>query len=444
MAGQPRPKTVSTKQERIAELAKQMPGTALCSLSHHMDLEWMCEAYRRTRKDGAVGIDGQTAEKYAENLEENLQALLDKAKSGSYRAPPVRRVYIPKGDGSKTRPIGVPTFEDKVLQRAVAMLLEPVYEQDFYDFSYGFRPHRSAHDALEALDKGLWGMGGGWVLDVDIKSFFDTLGHQELRDLLRQRVVDGVVVRLIGKWLRAGVLEGGVVSHPEAGSPQGGVISPWLANIYLHEVVDRWWVEEVLPRLRGKAFLVRYADDLVMVFSHEQDARRVQKVLPKRVERFGLTLHPEKTRLVPFRRPRWSGGGPKSGSFDFLGITHLWGISQKGRPALKRTTAKGRFSRGLKALSQWMARARHLPVHKQAKTLGQKLSGHFNYYGIRGNSAAINRFAFEARRLWRKWLGRRSQRGAMTWEKFNRLLERHPLPPARLRSDSWQLRLANL
>ena len=324
------------------------------------------------------------------------------------------------------------------------MLLEPLYEQEFYDFSYGFRPHRSAHDALETLNKGLWEMGGGWVLDVDIRSFFDTLGQEKLRDLLRQRVADGVVVRLIGKWLRAGVLERGVVCHPEAGSPQGGVISPLLANIYLHEVVDKWWVEEVLPRLRGKALLVRYADDFVMAFSDERDARKVQGVLPKRVERFGLTLHPEKTRLVPFQRPRWDGGGPKSGSFDFLGFTHVWGISRKGRPALKRTTAKGRFSRGQKALNQWMKRARHVPLGKQAKTLGQKLAGHFNYYGIRGNSTAINRFAFEARRLWHKWLGRRSQRGAMTWDKLNRLLGRYPLPPARLRRDSWQLRLANL
>jgi group II intron reverse transcriptase/maturase len=409
-----------------------------------MDLEWMREAYRRTRKDGAVGVDGQTAGEYAEELEGNLQALLDRAKSGNYRAPPVRRVHIPKGDGSKTRPIGIPTFEDKVLQRAVAMLLEPLYEQDFYDFSYGFRPHRSAHDALESLNQGLWEMGGGWVLDVDIKSFFDTLDHKKLRDLLSQRVADGVVVRLIGKWLRAGVLEGGVVHHPETGSPQGGVISPLLANIYMHEVIDKWWVEEVLPRLRYKAFLVRFADDLVMVFSDEQEARKVHEVLPKRAERFGLTLHPEKTRLVPFQRPSRNGGGPKPGSFDFLGFTHFWGTSRKGRPALKRKTAKGRFSRGLRKLNQWTKRARHVPIGKQAKTLGQKLAGHFNYYGIRGNSEALNRFAYEVRRLWRKSLGRRSQRGELTWDKFNRLLERHPLPPARLRQDTWQLRLANL
>jgi len=230
MAGTSRPGTVFTKRARIAALAKQMPGAAMTSLSYHMDLEWLREAYRRTRKDGAVGIDGQTAGEYAENLEENLQSLLDRAKSGTYRAPPVRRVHIPKGDGSETRPIGIPTFEDKILQRAVAMLLEPVYEQDFYDFSYGFRPRRSAHDALEALNEGLWKMGGGWVLDVDIRSFFDTLDHEKLRDLLRLRVVDGVVVRLVGKWLRAGVLEDGVVYHPETGSPQGGVISPILST----------------------------------------------------------------------------------------------------------------------------------------------------------------------------------------------------------------------
>jgi group II intron reverse transcriptase/maturase len=287
-------------------------------------------------------------------------------------------------------------------------------------------------------------MRGGWVLDVDIRSFFDTLDREKLRDLLCLRVVDGVVVRLVGKWLRAGVLEGGEVRHPDTGCPQGGVISPLLSNIYLHEVIDKWWVVDVLPRMRGKAFMVRYADDLVMVFSDKQDALRVQEVLPKRVERFGLSLHPEKTRLIRFRRPRRDGSGPKSGSYDFLGFTHYWGRSRRGNWTLKRKTAKGRFSRALCALNQWMKRARHVPLAKQSKTLGQKLAGHFNYYGIRGNSDAINRFAYEVRRLWKKWLGRRSQRALMTWEKFHRLLRRYQLPPARLRAHGRQLRLANL
>jgi group II intron reverse transcriptase/maturase len=317
------PESISTKQARIATLAKQMPEAAMRSLSRHMDLEWLREAYRRTSKSGAVGVDGQTAKAYAEHLDDNLQSLLDRAKSGTYKAPPVRRVHIPKGDGSKTRPIGIPTFEDKVLQRAVMMLMEPVYEQDFYDFSYGFRPRKSAQDASEALQQALFELDGGWALDVDIASFFDTLDHAQLRDLLRRRVSDGVVVRLIGKWLRAGVLEGGVVSRADAGTPQGGVISPLLANLYLHEVLDTWWVKEVLPRLRGRAKLVRYADDFVMVFELESDARRVQAVLPKRFGRFGLTLHPDKTRLVDFRRP--PRGGSRPGTFEFLGFKHYWG-----------------------------------------------------------------------------------------------------------------------
>lgn len=430
MEGRPRPQTVSTKQQRIAELAKQMSGSAVTSLSHYMDLDWLREAHARTRKDGAPGVDGQTAAAFSENLEVNLQALLDGAKSGTYRAPPVRRVHIPKGDGSKTRPIGIPTYADKVLQRAAAMLLEPVYEQDFYDFSYGFRPGRSPHDALEVLDKQLTTSGEAWVLEVDIKGFFDNLNHEKLRDLLRQRVTDGVIVRLIGKWLNAGVLEGGVVTHPALGTPQGGVISPLLANIYLHEAVDKWWVNDVLPRLRGHATLIRYADDFVMVFSSREDALRVQAVLPQRVARFGLTLHPEKTRLIDYRRPGGGDDGP--GSFDFLGFTHHWGRTRTGALAPMRKTSKSRFGRALRALNVWMARVRHRPVAVQVAVLRSKLQGHFNYYGLRGNSDAIRRFRFEATRLWKKWLSRRSQRARLTWNAFHRLLRRYPLPSARL------------
>ena len=229
---------ISTRLERIAKLAREKPGVALLTLAHHIDELLLREAFRRTRKGGARGIDGQSAEQYSEHLEENLRDLLDRAKSGMYRAPPVRRVHIPKGNGSETRPIGIPTFEDKVLQRAVAMVLEAVYEQSFHDFSYGFRPGRSAHQACEALRNSMMEVGGGWVLEVDIRKFFDSLDHAHLRTILTQRVQDGVIVRLIGKWLNAGVMEGLVLSHPEAGTPQGGVISPLLANIFLHEVLD--------------------------------------------------------------------------------------------------------------------------------------------------------------------------------------------------------------
>jgi len=315
--------SISTKLERLAELARKHPERAFMSLHHVIDVEWLREAYRRTRKDAAVGVDGQTAEDYARDLETNLESLRDRLRTGAYRAPPVRRVHIPKGDG-RTRPIGVPTFEDKILQRAVAMVLEAIYEQDFHPGSYGFRPGRNAHAALEALWKSLMSMGGGWVLEVDIQSFFDTLDHGVLRSFLDKRVTDGVIRRVLDKWLKAGVLEAGAVTHPEEGTPQGGVISPLLANVYLHEVLDKWLEVDVKPRLEGRAQLVRYADDFVIAFALESDARRVMDVLPKRFGKYGLTLHPEKTRLVKFTKPRRKDGddgdGDKPGSFELLGF----------------------------------------------------------------------------------------------------------------------------
>jgi group II intron reverse transcriptase/maturase len=280
-------------------------------------------------------------------------------------------------------------------------------------------------------------------LDADIQGFFDAIDHGHLRELLRQRVVDGVVTRLIGKWLRAGVMEEGVVLHPESGSPQGGVISPLLANIYLHGVLDTWWATDVLPRLRGRAFMVRYADDFVMVFGDRRDAERVHAVLPKRLARFGLALHPEKTRLIPFGHPA-DRRNPEPGTFDFVGFTLLWGRSRQGRWTLRRKTAKGRFSRALRALNEWMSRARHVPLREQAATLAAKLRGHFNYYGTKRNSASISRFYYEARRLWKKWLSRRSQRARLTWDKYARILQRYPLPRPRVRARPQQLRLANL
>jgi RNA-directed DNA polymerase len=329
--------TVSTKLERIATMAKTMRGVALTTLAHHIDVDWLREAYRRTRKDGARGVDGRSATEYEQRLEENLQSLLERVKSGTYRAPPVRRVHIPKGDGLQTRPVGIPTFEDKVLQRAVAMVLEAVYEQEFHDFSYGFRPRRSAHDACEALQSATVKMAGGWVLEVDIKKFFDTLDHEHLRTIVGQRVRDGAILRLIGKWLNAGVMEGAQLSYPEAGTPQGGVISPILANIYLHEVLDEWFVREVQPRLKGRSVLVRYADDFVFVFARKEDAERVLAVLPKRFGKYGLTLHPDKTRLVPFRRPdRDDGNDGGHGTFDLLGFTHHWGLSRNGKWVVKK------------------------------------------------------------------------------------------------------------
>ena len=436
MAETPSSESVSTRRQRIAKLAKQSPQTAFISLNHYLDLDWLREAFRRTRKDGAPGVDGQTWAEYAENLEENLQSLLDRAKSGTYRAPPVRRVYIPKGTGRETRPIGIPTLEDKVLQRAVVMILEAIYEQDFCDCSYGFRPSRSAHQALESLWTQTMKIGGGWILEVDIRKFFDTLDHGHLRAFLKRRVRDGVLLRLIGKWLNAGVLEDGCLTYPESGSPQGGVVSPILANVFLHYVLDEWFAEEVQPRLRGRAFLIRYADDFVIGFTREDDARRVLDVLPKRFGKYGLTIHPEKTRLVPFRRPPFSSspkggpGGDRPGTFDLLGFTHYWSRSRKGNWVVKRKTSASRFTRAVRKIAQWCRNNRHQPIAVQHRTLSQKLRGHYAYYGITGNSVALNRFREEVRRVWRKWLVRRKRGNRPPWSWFARLQERYCLPYA--------------
>lgn len=423
---------VSTKLERIAKLARDKPGVSLLTLAHHIDVDWLREAYRRTRKDGAPGVDGQGATQYAEQLEANLRSLLDRAKSGSYRAPPVRRVHIPKGKGTETRPIGVPTFEDKVLQRAVAMVIGEVYEQEFYDFSYGFRPGRSAHQALQAFQKAAWRMRGGWVVEVDIKKFFDTVDHAYLRDILRQRIGDGVLLRLIGKWLNAGVVEGLVLSYPEGGTPQGGVISPLLANIYLHTVLDEWFVRDVQPALTHKAEMVRFADDLVVLFESKYDAERFLAVLPKRFGRYGLTLHPDKTRMVSFQRPgRVDEGENGPGTFDFLGFTHHWAVSRKGCWTVRQRTAKDRFSRALHRLREWCRWHRHDPLKEQHRALTKKLKGHYAYYGITSNFPRISSFYYHACRAWHVALARRSQR-RLSWATMVKLLERFPLPAPRI------------
>jgi RNA-directed DNA polymerase len=446
MAGTPSPELMSTGCQRIAELARQAPQMSFTSLAHHLDLGMLLVAFQRTRKDGAVGVDGQTAADYADHLMGNLQGLLDRAKSGTYRAPPVRRAHIPKGTGSETRPIGIPTFEDKVLQRAVAMILEAIYEQDFLDCSFGFRRGRSAHQALEAVWQQTMALGGCWLVEVDIRKFFDTLEHSHLRELVRRRVRDGVLLRLIGKWLNAGVLEAGELSFPEEGTPQGGVISPLLANVYLHYVLDEWFERKVKPRLRGKAFLVRYADDFVMGFACEEDARRVLGVLPLRFGKYGLTLHPDKTQLVPFRRPSErlppASTGPEPGTFDLLGFTHYWGRSWRGGWVVKRQTSSSRFSRAIKKIAIWCRSNRHLPVAEQQRTLSRKLRGHDAYYGITGNFSMLQQLRYVVGRLWRKWLSRRSRGRPLAWDRFNRLLARLPLPPPRV-VHSVYFRVAN-
>jgi hypothetical protein len=381
-------------------LARTKRGAALCSLHHVIDLAWMMEAYRLTRKDGAPGIDGVTAADHEVNLEANLLDLLDRIKSGRYRAPPVRRAYIPKADGSQ-RPLGIPTFEDKVAQRAVTMVLEEIYEQDFLPCSYGFRPGRSAHQALRTLQNVLWAKRLYWVLDIDIRKYFDSIPHSHLRAFLDQRVTDGVIRRMIDKWLKAGAVEDGLLSRTTEGSPQGGVISPCLSNVFLHHVLDEWFETVVKPRLRGECVLVRF----------------------------------DKTRLVDFRPQRRQGARhPETDgtSFDFLGLTHVWGRSRNGKNMVRQVTAKDRYARAVAAVTAWCREHRHWSFRDQHRRLSSMMRGHFAYYGVGGNSRRLRWFANQAVRVWRKWLSRRHRGGGVPWARFNALLARHPLPSVRI------------
>lgn len=416
-------------------LAKNNPAMALISLNQYLDYEWVRHAYDCTRKDGAVGVDGQTGEEYAANLEQNLLSLIDRLKSGIYRAPPVRRHFIEKADGS-LRGLGIPSFEDKVAQRAIVMLMEPIYEQDFLDCSFGFRPGRSAHGALAMIRDGIVMRGGRWVLDVDVRKYFDSIDRAKLREFLARRITDGVVRKLIDKWLKAGVLDQGQLSYPEAGTPQGGVISPMLSNVYLHYVLDEWFADVVQPRLRGPGTLVRFADDFVALFAYKDDAERVLEVLAKRMEKYGLELHPDKTKMVDFRfKPKSTYDGREqtmATTFNFLGFAHVWGNSRFGKPTVKQLTAKDRVARTLKGFNEQLRAMRHWRVREQHQRLCRMLNGHFAYFGISGNYERLSTMKYMVASLWRKWLSRRSNVSYITWKSFREILNRFPLPKARI------------
>ena len=444
----PSSETVSTTLQRIAEQAIQFPETQFTTLAHLIDQDLLREAFRRTRKGGAPGCDGVTAAEYAEHLEDNLRNLHERLRSGRYKAPPVERTWVPKDDGSQ-RPIGKPCIEDKIAQRAVSMLLEQIYEQDFYDFSYGFRPGRSPHQAINDLRDLCWTMNVGWILDADVSGFFDNIDKQLLQEFLKRRVNDGGIRRLIGKWLNAGVLEEGKLSYSETGTPQGGVISPLLANIFLHYVLDEWFVREVLPRMQGRVFIIRFADDFVIGCELEADAKQLMEVLPKRFAKHGLTIHPEKTKLIEFGRPRKSaasrekpnappdsnpgdGHGTGNGTFDFLGFTHYWARSRKGNWVIKKQTSKKRLKRTLKSYWEWCRKNRHMRIKDQHTKLCQKLRGFYQYAGVKCNYGALEAVLEGAKQAWRYWLGRRHKSRAIPWKKFHKLLERFPLPRPRI------------
>jgi group II intron reverse transcriptase/maturase len=397
-----------------------------------MDVDFLRAAYQRTRKDSAPGLDGVTAATYAEHLDENLRDLHARLRSGRYQAPPVKRHWLAKADGSQ-RAIGVPTVEDKIVQRAVTMLVGAIYEEDFHDFVYGFRPGRSAHQALSALREQCREQGINWIVDADVSGFVDSLDHDRLQEFLQQRVQEGSILRLIGKWLHAGVVEGETVLQSETGSPQGAVGSPLLGNVFLHQVLDEWYGRVVRPRMRGRTFLIRYGDDFVLGCELETDARRIMAVVPKRFARFGLTIHPQKTAVVAFSKPSAQAEGTaEKSTFEFLGFTPYWARARQGYWGMTRRTAKKRVRRTLTALWQWCRSQRHCKVEEQHQELSQKLRGHYQYYGIRGNYRLLEVVLRHAENAWRYWLSRRSQKGRITGNKLVRWREQFPLPTLKI------------
>ncbi len=421
--------TVLTQLQGIAQQARQHPERVFTTLAHRMDVDFLREAYRRLNKKGAPGLNKVTAADYGEHLEENLADLHQRLRSGSYRAPPIKRVWIEKENGKK-RPLGIPEFEDKIVQRAVEMLLSAIYEEKFHDFSHGFRKGHSQHKALHELREQCRQLNINWILIADITGLFDNIDHQKLLGFIRRRVNDGAILRLIGKWLNAGVMEEDRLEYPDKGTPQGGVISPLLSNIFLHYVLDDWFAKEVNPRLKGKCFIIRWADDFIIGFQQETDANRVKEVLPKRFNRFGLELHPDKTALIRFGRPPMNAKGEqKSGTFDFLGFTYYWGRSLKGYPVIKKKTARKRLNRYLKMTWNWCKENRHDPLRDQYQILCAKLRGYYQYFGVRSNYKALEAVYEYTEKAWRYWLSRRSHKGKVL---FETLQDAFPLPKPRI------------
>jgi group II intron reverse transcriptase/maturase len=426
---------------RIAELARQDAGRKFYSIAHLLTKEALWEAFDNLRKDAAAGVDGVTYADYEEHLVKNLHALHEKLKSNTYRAQPLRRIYIDKEDGRK-RPISIPSLEDKIVQRATVELLNAIYEQDFFDCSYGFRPGRSAHEALNEVGCVLCRKPMEFVLELDICSYFDSIVRKLLVEMIERRVNDGSILRLIGKWINVGVIEDGRLLVSETGTGQGQIVSPLLANIYLHHVLDVWFEEEVKPRLKGQAVEIRYADDAILCFQYREDALKVLRVLPKRFAKFGLTLHQQKTRLVEFGRKALANAertGRKLGTFDFLGFTHKCARSRRGKFTVHVQSMKKRLKRAFKAVAEWCREHRHDPVGTQQQMLNAKLRGHYQYYGRPTNYRSLWRFYRGVRRLWHKWLNRRTRGKSLSWDTYDHLLQRHPLLCPRI-THAWNAR----
>ena len=429
---------MSPERMRVAERAKREPECRMLSLARLIDVPALGAAYGRIRKGAAVGVDGVTKDAYGQNLEDNLEELHERLKGKRYRHQAVRRVMIPKEKG-KERPIGISTIEDKIVQNAITDVLTLVYEPVFLDCSYGFRPGRSAHDALRALNRTLFRRETHWVIEADIKSFFDSIDRKMLIEMLRERIADESLVRLIGKCLHVGILDGAEFSTPDRGTVQGSSLSPLLGNVFLHHVLDLWLEREIRPLLRGRMEVIRYADDFVICLEQEYDARKLMAALGKRFERFGLALHPDKTRIFKFSRPQnWEKKARnRNAPFDFLGFTVHFRKSHTGTWAVSFATRKARQRRTFRSIADWCRSHRHLPIKEQHASLCRKLTGHYNYFAVRGNTRRIAAMNDKARAVWYKWLRRRSQRTRITWPRFVDMMKTYPLPAPSIRASLW-------
>ena len=407
-----------TVELQIVERARKYKQEALTNLHQFMDEKMLWKSYQGLNKNSASGIDSKTWQDYENESKVRIPELFVEFKSGKYKAPPVRRVYIRKGKTGK-RPLGIPTIEDKILQESVRKVLNPIYEEEFKKFSYGFRKCYSAHKAIDYMFKEVSFKGLHYIIDADIKNYFGSINHGKLREFLDLRVKDGVIRKMIDKWLKAGIFENGQLSYPSEGTPQGGLISPLLANIYLHYVLDVWFLEEIQPLLTGKSFIVRYADDFVLGFDNIKDVERVMKVLPKRFGKYDLDLHSEKTKVINLNNTRDTGDR----SFDFLGFTHYLGKSRKGYKILKRKTSKKKLTAALDKIQDWIKINRHTKLKELIPEINVKLRGHYNYYGITFNSKGINNYFEQVKRILHKWLNRRGGKPVWNWNRYNKLIK---------------------
>jgi RNA-directed DNA polymerase len=424
----------ATSLSRLTVLAQEDSERKFSSIAHFLTPEALYEAFRSLRKNASAGVDEVTYRDYERQAGENIQRLWERLKSKTYRAQPLRRIYIEKEDGKK-RAISIPSLEDKIVQKATVVLLNAIFESDFLPCSYGSRPGRNSHQALDAIDGIIFNESIAYVLELDITSYFDSIVRKQLMEMIEQRISDGSILRLIGKWINVGVIDEGSLLFSKTGTGQGQVISPFLANVYLHHILDTWFEDEVKPRLKGKAFEVRYVDDAVLCFQHYEDAQKVLQVLVKRFSKYGLTLHPEKTRLVEFGRSALTKAaqqGSKPATFDFLGFTHVSARSRRGTFMVRVKTMRKRLKRSLKAVATWCKEHRHSPIQKQHTTLNAKLRGHYQYYGRASNFQSLWQFYKRVRAIWQQWLNRRTRGTTLTWAKYRRLLQCYPLALPRI------------